>query len=568
MKTKSIDLEALYDEYNQQYFGGELQPVDSIYWSPRLKPALGIANLIELDGTSKITIGISSLIADDPERVRRVMTHEQVHVLGYQRFLKTGNERYLDLENYSQRDGFTVGHGDFFEQVASVLNATYPELNISAADDSFLSDTMKKGSFHYIETKFLRGSEIRTSIFYTDRAVGQRRICDIQERIEELYGKQSLISIEMFKTKDPIVTNFSRLTSKFDLRINQVPIHYSPEVLTLLNDVISTSLDRFEYEIPSDNYQKTLANTLVRHRKTKHLNFSDYMMNVVAGDANLSVFLAKSDVATYMNLNADTRDAIYSEWKSIRFLEIRRSTHYYETLSLENLDHTFELSALRTLVDFGVNRIKIPDYMAMLRDDLIGRYPVTLLDEVFASLEESLIAGVKHRQLESRSLYIGMDKDSYVVGCVLSRLNDGHRVYGKDIKVFESNWDAPSISNVASSQHLRNDIDTIFSDAMPLFLEGALTQSGRKFDGIVSGWGTFISRGVTPSQIANVISQCLEKVSMENRSYGRLSASLGSEFKKFVAAMFDASISHCYGGGEMRAKRSAKNNQAQMDIFG
>lgn len=566
MSKAPVDLSVLFEESNQQYFNGELLPIHNLYWSSRLKLMVARASLIEISGENKITLGLSSHIADDPVRCRSVMAHEQIHVLAYQKYLQTGNEMYLDLEGGGV-EGFTPGHGEFFHRIASVLNSNHPELNIRASDDDYFSVNIKSGSFHFLEIKFSRAEDERMSVFYTDRPIGQRRISDILGSIEDLYGRQSLMSIELLKTKDPIVTNFSRLTSKFDLRKNQVPIHYSKETLALLNNVKSVSLDRVEFE-PISNEKKSLAHTLVQHRKSKHQSFSDYMMSVVGKDGGLSHQLGVTDVSTYMNVDQETINLIYGEWKAIRSTEIMRSSLYYETLAHEFMGDEFEESALRTLVTFGVNRIKIPDFLSMIKSDSLERYPITLLEDSLKNLDGVLRRGIRQRELESRSLYIGMDKNSYVVGCILSKMNDGFRVSAKDEQEFIANWERPTISNIASSLHVRTNLDLIFSDVLPLYLNKGLTQAGRVFDSIVSGWGTFISRGINPSQIAGVIQGRLEQISLQNKAYGRCSASLDSRFKVFTAAMFDSAISHCYGGGEMRKRRPDKKPNAQMDIFG
>jgi hypothetical protein len=566
MSKALVDLSELFEECNQQYFNGELLPIHSIYWSSRLKLMVARASLVEINDEHKITLGLSYHIADDPVRCKSVMVHEQIHVLAYQKYLQTGNEMYLDLEG-NGIEGFTPGHGEFFHRIASVLNSHHPELNICASDDDYFSKNIKSGAFHFVEIRFARAEEERVSVFYTDRPIGQKRISDILGPIEDLYGRQSLISIELLKTKDPIVTNFSRLTSKFDLRKNQVPIHYSEETLALLKNVHTVSLDRVEFE-PISEEKKSLAQSLVQHRKSKHQNFSDYMMSVVGKDVGLNSHLGVTDVATFMNLDQDTINLIYGEWKSIRASEIMRSPLYYETLAHESMGDEFEESALRALVDFGVNRIKIPEFLSMIKADSLERYPVTLLEDSLKSLEGVLKRGVRQRELESRSLYIGMDKNSYVVGCILSKMNDGFRVSGKDEQEFMSNWDKPTISNIASSLHIRNNLDVIFSDVLPLYLNKGLTQAGRAFDSIVSGWGTFISRDINPSQIAGVIQGRLEQISLRNKAYGRGSASLDSGFKVFAAAMFDSAISHCYGGSEMRKRRPDKKPNGQMDIFG
>jgi predicted SprT family Zn-dependent metalloprotease len=86
------DLNALYEEYNADYFDGELPAVDLV-WNTRYRTRGGTCHYKwvsrELRTVRAYQISINErLLADDPEGLRSTLIHEMVHVW---RAFKTGH---------------------------------------------------------------------------------------------------------------------------------------------------------------------------------------------------------------------------------------------------------------------------------------------------------------------------------------------------------------------------------------------------------------------------------------------------------------------------------------------
>lgn len=562
-------LKRKFDEYNKEFFGQSILPIDKIYSTSRFSKALARATLVSAEGRNRQTIAISAAVVNDERKLKEVMLHEMIHVKRFQDYLRTGDSAYLDEIDDGSNPNFSRGHGKWFYDAVSQIVARDPTVVIRAEDDNFFSQNIRRGNFYYFDVLYMRDDGVRRSIFYTDRSTYGKKIDDLKESFEHLYGKQSLISIEFKKTKDPAITNYSRLTSKFDLRKNQVPVHYSDMDLAMIANIKSDLIERREFDIDERDFNKSLGSTLVKLRRIKYLSFSDYMLGVVANDNGLKPFLGVNDVTTYINL-IENRESdlktIFYEWKNIRPDEIKRTQLYYEVLSSEGLGSRFEEAAIKALVNFGVNRIKHSDYLSYLRSDTEDRYPYTLLNESFDRLSELLKNCMEQRVFSSYARFIGMDKQSYMVGCVLSRMNDGYRVSKKELIEIENGWLNPTASHVAGSLHLSKNMEQVFSEMLQLYQNKQISQASRISDGMVSGWSTFIERGVSPKSIAFELVKQVESIISRNRNVGRKNLVQDAVFVNFLTASLDASISHCYGGAEMRKRK--KNTDLQMDIFG
>lgn len=562
-------LKIKFDEYNKRFFAQSLLPVDRIYSTSRLRKALGRATFVSAEGQNRQTIAISNTIVNDEQKLKEVMLHEMIHVKRFQDYLRTGDPVYLDEIDDGSRANFSKGHGKWFYEAVAQIVAQDPSITIRVEDDNYFSENIKRGNFYYFDVSYMRDDGVRRSVFYTDRSTYGKTIDDLRESFEHLYGKQSLISIDLKKTKDPAITNYSRLTSKFDLRKNQVPVHYSDIDLAMISNIKSELIERREFDIDENDFNKSLGSTLVKLRRIKYLSFSDYMLGVVANDNGLKPLLGVNDVTTYINLlesrEADLK-AIFSEWKNIKPDEIKRTQLYYEVLSSEGLGSRFEETAIKALVNFGVNRIKHSDYLSYLRSDTEDRYPYTLLDESFERLSDLLNNCMQKRAFSSYARFIGMDKQSYIAGCVLSRMNDGYRVSKREVNEIENSWLNPTASHVAGSLHLSNNLEQVFSEMLQLYQSKHMSQASRVSDGIVSGWSTFIERGVSPKSIAVELVKQVESIISENQNVGRRNLVQDPIFINFITASLDASISHCYGGSEMRKRKN--KTELQMDIFG
>lgn len=560
-------LAKLYDDYNSFYFGGKLLPIDKIISTPRFKKANGRATLLSFGGVNRISISISDKIIDNEVKLKNVLVHEMIHVKQYQDFLLTGDLQYLDEENLDNDPEYSKGHGRNFKRIMGEICSIDPNIAIKTTDDSYFSENIKRGNFHYFDVSYVRESGVKRAIFYTDRPVNGKGIGEIKESFEHLYGRQSLVSIEFRKTKNPSITNFSRLTSRFEIRKKQVPIHYSEMDLATIADIESILLDKREYAVNTQEFAKSLANTLVALRRTKHLSFTEYLLGVVSSNNGIAGHLGANDVITFINMMRDNKrdvEAIYSEWKNVRGDEIKRSSGYYETVMSESIDRSFMERAKATVVNFGVNRIALDVYIQLLRSDLCDRFPSTLLDDGLSAFQNEMLLELRNRDLVIKSKYLGMDESSYVVGCVLSKLNDGYRVKRSDTEEYEKSWKRPSAQMVAQSDYFKRDVDSIFEEMLILYAQKSFIQCSRVTDRIVSGWTTFISRGVQPKAIESEFLNSVNVILNGDKHAKNKKLFSDEKFYDFFVSTLNSSIQHCFGGNEIRRRSKAAVNQLEM----
>jgi len=210
----SMSLDELYKHANFRYWDAELPDIP-VTWNDKLEAKLGIAKMHLTSKSNGLSIELSSLLKNDPEKLLNVLVHEQIHIWCYSRYLATGNEVYLDKKNNRRIEGHRKGHGKYFHSQKDRLESQFPEIAISVRDDFDHLESGVEGKQRYgalLEFRDSRGGE-HQCIFHSEANIFGS-MSELSEALSDIYGAALVDQITPFVTEDPRVVKGVRLTNK------------------------------------------------------------------------------------------------------------------------------------------------------------------------------------------------------------------------------------------------------------------------------------------------------------------------------------------------------------------